>query len=215
MTQPVIDHGYSRAYLDRDATPVNGPLQFVMATDGPKGDGIDLRIDGVDLARYRANPIVGYGHCYFGRNDLPIGRAENVDVDGKRLVADVVFDLADDFAAQVDRKYRDGFLNAVSIGFNVTEWEDPKSSYYNPGVATSWELFELSAVPLPMDPSAVVESGRALDPNLISQWTGLDPQFLAQWLERATGKTVSPRNVEAALERHPLSLYQALALAQG
>jgi hypothetical protein len=210
-----LKHGFARAYVDRDATEADGPIRFVMATEGPKGDGIDLRMDGADLARYRANPIVGYGHCYWGRNDLPIGRASNTAVDGKRLITDVVFDTADEFAATVDRKYRDGFLNAVSIGFDVHEWEDPKSSYYNPGVATKWELFELSAVPLPMDGKAVVESGRGLDPEFIAQWSGLDPEFLAQWLQRATGREVPVKNVEAAIERHPLSLYRALALAQG
>lgn len=208
-------HGYSRAYLDRAATTPDGPLRFVMATEGPKGDGIDLRMAGADLARFRSNPIVGYGHRYYGRNDLPIGRADNTEVDGTRLLADVVFDTADDFAATVDRKYRDGFLNAVSIGFDVHEWEDDKSNYSNPGVATKWELFELSAVPLPMDQGALVESGRALDPDLIAQWTGLDPDFLASWLQRATGREVSRNNVKAAIERHPLSLYRALALAQG
>lgn len=208
-------HGYSRAYLDRAATTPDGPLRFVMATEGPKGDGIDLRMAGANLARFRSNPIVGYGHCYYGRNDLPIGRADNTEIDGTRLLADVVFDTADDFAATVDRKYRDGFLNAVSIGFDVHEWEDDKSTYSNPGVATKWELFELSAVPLPMDQGALVESGRALDPDLIAQWTGLDPDFLASWLQRAIGREVSRDRIEAAIERHPLSLYRALALAQG
>jgi hypothetical protein len=208
----MTEHSYSRAYIDRDATTETGPIRFVMATEGPKGDGIDLRMDGADLRRFRANPVVGYGHCYWGRNDLPIGRAANTVVDGKRLLTDVTFDTADEFAATVDRKYRDGFLNAVSIGFDVHEWEDGQR---NTGVATKWELFELSAVPLPMDGKAVVESGRGLDPDYIAQWSGLDPEFLAQWLERATGRQVPVRNVQAAIERHPLSLYRALALAQG
>lgn len=208
----MTEHSYSRAYVDRDATTTGGPIRFVAATEGPKGDGIDLRMGGADLRRFRANPVVGYGHCYWGRNDLPIGRADNTLVDGDQLLMDVVFDTADEFAATVDRKYRDGFLNAVSIGFDVHEWEDGQR---NTRVATQWELFELSAVPLPMDGKAVVESGRGLDPDYIAQWSGLDPEFLAQWLERATGRQVPVRNVQAAIERHPLSLYRALALAQG
>ena len=216
MTAPVkTEHGFSRAYIDRDATTPAGPIRFIMATEGPKGDGIDLRMAGADLRRFRANPVVGYGHCYWGRNDLPIGRASNTEVDGTRLVADVIFDTADPFAATVDRKYRDGFLNAVSIGFDVHEWEDDSGNYRTGGVATKWELFELSAVPLPMDGNAIVESGRGLDPEYIAQWSGLDPEFLAQWLERATGRVVDPRRVKSAIERHPLSLYRALASAQG
>lgn len=211
----MTDHGFSRAYIDRDATTAGGPIRFVMATEGPKGDGIDLRMEGADLRRFRANPVVGYGHCYWGRNDLPIGRATNTVVDGKRLLADVVFDLADDFAARVDQKYRDGFLNAVSIGFDVHEWEGGNGDYRSGGVATKWELFELSAVPLPMDGKAVVESGRGMDPDYIAQWSGLDPEFLAQWLERATGRSVPTKRVETAIRDYPLSLARALALSQG
>ena len=206
--------GYTRAYLDRAASPADRPLRFVMATEGPKADGIDLRLAGADLSRFRANPVVGYGHCYYGRNDLPIGRADNVEIDGKRMLCDVEFDMADDFAAKVDRKYRDGFLNAVSIGFDVVEWGDDNGNYRDGGVAAKWELFELSVVPLPMDGKAVVDSGRVLNDDLLRQWlkhSGLEPEFVIEWIQRATRKSVSP----AAVERHPLSLYRALSLAQG
>ncbi|MGH3672185.1 MAG: HK97 family phage prohead protease [Pseudonocardiaceae bacterium] len=215
MTTTERKRGYSRAYVERDSIAAGKPLRFVAATEGVKGDGIELRMDGAKLDRFRANPVVGYGHCYYSRGDLPIGRATETTVDGDRLLMDVVFDMADEFAARVDQKYRDGFLNAVSIGFNVDAWEDPKSNYYTGGVASQWELFELSAVPLPMDANATVESGRGLDPDFLAQWTGLDPDFLAQWLEKATGREVSPERVAAAVQRHPLSLYRALALAQG
>lgn len=207
-------HGYTRAYMDRDATNATGPIRFVMATEGPKGDGIDLRMDGADLRRFRANPVVGYGHCYFGRNDLPIGRATNTEVLGAQLLTDVVFDADDEFAAQVDRKYRGGFLNAVSIGFDVNTWEGDDGNYRSGGVATEWELFELSAVPLPMDPGAVVESGRGFDSDVIERLSGLGPEFLSQWLWRATGREVPESTITAAIERHPLSLYRALAQAQ-
>lgn len=206
--------GYSRAYMDRDSTTAAGPIRFVAANEGMQGDGIDLRMSGADLARFRANPVVGYGHCYYGRNDLPIGKATDTWVDDTRLLMDVEFDQADDFARAVDRKYRDGYLNAVSIGFDVREWDGEDDSYRRGGVATNWELFELSAVPLPMDGNAVVESGRGLDDDLLRQWvgrSGLDPEFVISWIQRATGKRMSV----AAVERHPLSLYRALALAQG
>lgn len=214
----MIEHGYSRAYLDRDASPADKPLRFVMTTEGPKGDGIDLRLAGADLRRFRANPIVGYGHCYYSRNDLPIGKASNIKVADDKMLCDVEFDQGDDFAAKVDRKYRDGFLNAVSIGFNVTQWGEDGGNYRDGGVAEKWELFELSAVPLPMDGNAVVDSGRSFDGDLVMSWierSGIDPELLSQWFERARGRQVAPEVIKSAVERHPLSLYRALALAQG
>ena len=152
--------GYARALLDRESTTDGGPLRFVAATEGMKADGVDLRMSGGRLDRYQANPIVGYGHNYWGRTSLPIGRAPHTEVDGKRLIIDVEFDQGDPFAVEVERKYRGGFLNAGSIGFDVLAWEDPKSTWWTGGVAVDWELFEFSMVPLPMDADAVVSSGR-------------------------------------------------------
>lgn len=177
--------GYARAYIDRDASGKDGPLRFVAATEGKKGDGIDLRMAGARLDRYQANPIIGYGHSYWGRQSLPIGRADNVAVDGKRLLMDVTFDPADEFAMTVDRKYRDGYLNAVSIGFDVYGWEEPNASYWTGGTATDWELLETSAVPLPMDADAVVESGRDQAVALARALTG--------WRE---GKVLSTANAQ-------------------
>ncbi|GGM64128.1 hypothetical protein GCM10012275_38350 [Longimycelium tulufanense] len=152
---------YTRGYVDREATRAGaGPIRFVAATEGRKGDNIDLRMTGAQLDRYRANPVFLYGHRYFSRDDLPIGRATGVEVDGPRLLIDVEFDQDDDFARRIEKKYRDGWMNAASIGFDVTKWEGGKGSYWGGGVAEEWELLELSAVSVPMDAAAVVESGR-------------------------------------------------------
>lgn len=165
---------YARAYVDRDTSSDEGSLRFVAATEGEKGDGIDLRMSGARLDRFRANPIIGYGHSYFGRESLPIGRSPKAEVTGKRLMIDVDFDRDDAFAAEVERKYRKRFLNAGSIGFAVHEWEDPKTqNYWVGGVAIDWELYEFSMVPLPMDANAVVDSGRAVDGALLNSLRGL------------------------------------------
>lgn len=124
------------------------PLRFVASTEGVKRDGKALRSDRWLLDNYRANPVVLWSHDYLGRT-LPIGRAD-VQVEGDRLVADVVFDRDDEFARQVERKYRDGFLNAVSVG-----WEDVRRG------GDLWhELLDISAVPVPADPDALIERQR-------------------------------------------------------
>lgn len=156
-----MNRGYTRAYVDRAATRETGPIRFVAATEGRQADGIDLRMAGANLARYRANPIFGYGHSYWGRTNLPIGKATAVDIAGEGLLIDVEFDQGDEFAMEVERKYRDGYMNAVSIGFEVHEWESENDNYWRGGVATGWELLELSAVPIPMDANAVVSAGRS------------------------------------------------------
>lgn len=149
---------YVRGHVDRAraiSDEPDSPIPFVFATEGQKEDGLDLRMDRIDLERFRANPIFGYGHDYFGRQDLPIGRATRDWVDGGSWMGEVEFDQDDDFARQVERKFRAGFLNAVSIGFDLRDID-------RAGVPAWWAPFEVSAVPLPMDPDATVNDGRTL-----------------------------------------------------
>ena len=49
----------------------------------------------------------------------------------------------DDFAQQVARKYRNGYLNAVSVSWDAIDGKN--------------HLLEISAVPIPMDPDALME----------------------------------------------------------
>ncbi|MFB7171093.1 hypothetical protein ACFCYM_09760 [Streptomyces sp. NPDC056254] len=148
---------YLRGYVlraDKDDAG-GGTLRIIAATAGRKGDGLNLTMEGADLARFQANPVVGYGHSYWGRDGLPIGRSDKTWIDDDKLMMDISFDQEDEFARTVERKYRGGYLNAFSIGFDVWDVDDS-------GTPRGWELFEVSAVPLPMDPNAVVESGREL-----------------------------------------------------
>jgi len=189
-----------------------GPLRFVIATEGRKGDGIDLKMANADLGRYQANPVVMALHDY-GR--LPVGRAENVTVEDGRLLADAIFDLDDPTGAEIDRKYRGGFMSAVSVGFDVYDVNDQ-------GVPARWELLEFSAVPIPMDGDALVESGRqarALAEVLAEVRTGRpDDDAIARIVEdtvarlRATetvGNEEPPAASRLALAKLRLKLHEA------
>ncbi|NUP21604.1 MAG: hypothetical protein HOZ81_37175 [Streptomyces sp.] len=173
---------YLRGYVlraDKDDAG-GGTLRIIAATAGRKGDGLNLTMEGADLARFQSNPVVGYGHSYWGRDGLPIGRSDKTWIDDDKLMMDISFDQEDEFARTVERKYRGGYLNAFSIGFDVWDIDDS-------GTPRGWELFEVSAVPLPMDPNAVVESGREL---ALARALGLDP---ADVVARA-GAVLSKKN---------------------
>ncbi|MFJ4631569.1 hypothetical protein [Streptomyces sp. NPDC088847] len=151
---------YTRGFVQRAADDagdtdkaMGSPLPIVAATAGRKGDGLNLLMDGVDLERFQSNPVIGYGHSYWGVEGLPKGRAEDTRVDGDQLLMNVLFDQEDEFATTIERKYRNKFLNAFSIGFDVHDIDDQ-------GTVKAWELYEVSAVPLPMDPNALVSDGR-------------------------------------------------------
>lgn len=139
---------YSLGTVERKA---GRPMTIVAANEGRQADGIDLRMENADLARYLANPVLGYGHSYWGRDELPIGRATSTTVEGAQLLIVPEFDKDDEFAQVVERKLRSGYLNAVSVGFDAHDVDDL-------GVPGRWELFEVSVVPLPMDAGALVAS---------------------------------------------------------
>jgi len=121
------------------------PIRFVASTGGVKRDGLDLDQRRWRLGNYERNPVVLWAHDYFGQRP-PIGKA-SVSIDNDRLIADVVFDQADEFARTIEHKYRNGFLNAVSVGWDDVRIED------EPG----YDLLDISAVPVPGDPDALME----------------------------------------------------------
>lgn len=114
-----------------------------------QGEIIDQ--EGWDLKNFTKNPVILWGHNV--RADRPpIGKALRVWKDGenkgKKLMFKVQFDLQDSFAAEIYRKVKDGFVNTVSVGFMPMEREDNKY--------TKAELLELSFVPVPANPEAIV-----------------------------------------------------------
>jgi len=120
---------------------------------------------GWQLKNYKKNPVILWGHN-IKEERPPIGKALRVWLDrgeGKakkkgeaKLMFKVQFDLQDSFAAEIFRKVRDGFLSTVSVGFLPGEWEaideDKPGRRY-----LQQELLELSFVPVPANPEALVE----------------------------------------------------------
>lgn len=103
-----------------------------------------------DLENYKRNPVILYGHDQSG---LPIGKAVNVAVENGALTFDVKFVPAEiyPFAGTVEAMYRDGFLNAVSVGFIPTDVDG--------NTIKKAELLELSAVPVPANHEALMQRG--------------------------------------------------------
>ena len=146
---------YLRAYHERaDQSSDTGPIRFIASTEGVGRDGLIINADGWQLDNFRANPVVLWAHDYGGGRP-PIGRAD-VEVSGKKLMADVTFDPDDEFAQQIERKYRSGFLSAVSVGWDTIEMA-PSDNPNMAGRVTKADLLDISAVPVPGDPSALKE----------------------------------------------------------
>lgn len=143
------------------------PLMFTAATAGRKPDGLNL--DGLpwDFSRAVTAPDGAMQYPFLWVHDImgnraPLGVANIVPGDKPLpLRVAVTFDPGDPFAVDIERKYRSpvGGLSAVSI-----QWDDMDADGM-PARATkskpvAHQLWEVSAVPVGMDPDALRDGAR-------------------------------------------------------
>jgi HK97 family phage prohead protease len=145
---------YAKA-LVKEISETDGLLISVVgstSTVDRYGESIDQKTWILDS--FKKNPVILWAHnLTLGEDRPPIAKAVNVEIKKNKLVFDIQFDMADPFAADIFRKYKEKFLNAFSVGFishKVMEEDDD-----NPPVLMDNELLELSAVPVPANPEAL------------------------------------------------------------
>ena len=128
-------------------------LRFIGSTEVQDRDGDIILASGWELDNYKKNPVFLWGHDY---SIPPIGKAIDVRVSNKQLIFDIqfpeegVYPLAD----TVYKLYKGGFLNATSVGF-VGKQAEPIA---NGSKYIRQELLELSAVPVPSNPTALQQA---------------------------------------------------------
>ena len=192
---------YIRGVISRAETPEDAgtPIRFVASTQGVARDGLEINVDAWDLDNYRRNPVVLWAHDYSGTRP-PIGRAD-VFVDGDRLMADVTFDQSDEFARGIESKYRGGFLHSVSVGWD-TQAMEPSETTGSRGRVTRADLLDISAVPVPGDPNALIARqaralaaiAEAVDPDTTKPepatagWSDTAAAMVSLYLDTAEGR---------------------------
>jgi HK97 family phage prohead protease len=127
-------------------------ITFVMSSEDVDRDGDIIRVDGWKLDAFRQNPVFLVFH---DQRQFPIGRVEDIRGEGTQLLGTVRFAEKGTYevADVAYELYRQGIMNAVSVGFRGLEWEPREDD--DGLIFTSQELFELSAVPVPANPAAV------------------------------------------------------------
>ena len=98
--------------------------KVVISTPSLNSYGTRVLTSGIDIEQYKKNPILLYMHRRGERDDAPIGRVEDVHLEGDKVVGSLVFDEKDDFARKVAQKWADGFLRMVSAGLTIIELSD-------------------------------------------------------------------------------------------
>jgi HK97 family phage prohead protease len=161
------------------------------------GDSISQ--SGWQITTYKkTNPVILWGHNVKEERP-PIGKALKTWVADKgektsKLMFKVQFDLQDTFASEIFRKVKDGFINTVSVGFKPLEWElFEEDNPYSGRKYLKQELLELSFVPVPANPEAVVALKGMKDKRF-------DPMKLEELYPEAKKKKVKEATEEPEAE---------------
>lgn len=98
---------------------------FVLSDESVNRYGFRVLTAGIDLGGFTKNPVMFYNHNT-DYHDMPIGKWENLRVDGDKLLAEPLFDENDEHAMEIAGKVEAGFLNGASLGILIKETsEDP------------------------------------------------------------------------------------------
>ena len=124
-----------------------------------------LKPSGVLLDNFVKNPVVPWSH---NSQDPPIGKALWVKKGYKRVLAKVKF-AATERAEEVWQLFKQGFLNAFSVGFIPVKGHRPTPDEIkkSPELAEArfiydeWELLEFSPVTIPANPEALSQAIKA------------------------------------------------------
>lgn len=135
---------------------------------------------GAKIENFLKNAVVLWSHNMDSNiPKVPIAKCVNLTVEEDQIEVTTKFNANDPFAVKVFNAYKDGFLNAWSIGFQplkyvryteenrkelnktynlkIKEEQIQEAGFYGIYVVHEWELLEYSAVPVPGNPGALTK----------------------------------------------------------
>ena len=123
-------------------------------------DGDVVSVEGMNLESYKKNPLFMWAHRGSETPENILGSGTKVWKDGKKLMFKLSF-LEPEINPRADlvyKMYKAKALRAFSIGFSP-DWAESKFNEKNGGYdINKSELFEISAVPVPANPFALIQS---------------------------------------------------------
>lgn len=141
---------------------------FILHDETVNTYGFRMLTSGGNLEELRKNPVLLLNHKDW---ELPIGRWENIRVEGTQILADAVFDEKDDIAVKIAGKVEGGFLRMASMGAwppeEVSDAEELKLPGQTLPTVTRWTAREASIVTIGANHNALVlfdrQTGKPLD----------------------------------------------------
>lgn len=150
-----------RKDIDFEIKAVGDPdertLEFIGSTADVDRYGDVIEVEGWELKNYTKNPVFLWAHDY---REPPVGKAVKVEKADNGLMFQIKFPTAEEyaFADTVYKLYLGGYLQATSVGFRDLEREPilDKDGRQTGFRYKKQELYELSAVPVPANPQAIM-----------------------------------------------------------
>jgi hypothetical protein len=135
--------------------PDNLDIPFIICDNTVNRYGWRLLVEGIDTEGFVKNPVCCVMHETWG---VPVGKWKSLTVDNGVFKGVVEFDRNDDEAIKLYWKYKDGYMNAVSLNVLAIE-ESSDAKYLLPGqqreTLIKSELLEISLVTIPGQKNAV------------------------------------------------------------
>jgi prohead serine protease len=150
-------------------------FRFVFSNEKVGRDGHVVRNNGIQHDNYDRNNIVLFAH---DDTEPPIGRGSNIDTSGVNCRMDVTFAPRDvlPFAGTIRDLVAGKWLRALSMSWQPIEWKFSSDKSRPGGMDfTKVDLLEISVVPLPALPDALLDA----------RSYGVDTKPLYEWAERA------------------------------
>ena len=143
---------------------------FILHDETVNTYGFRMLTAGANLDEFRKNPVMLINHADY---ELPIGRWENIRIEGAQILADAVFDENDERAVRVMKKVEDGFIRAASIGTwppeELSAAPELKLDGQTMPTVTKWTVREASIVTIGANHNALAmydrTTGQRLDLN--------------------------------------------------
>ena len=175
--------------------------EAIITTSVRNSYGSRVLTSGGDWRQYERNPVLLFMHNRaFDRENLPIGRMENLRIEGDRLIGTPVFDLKDEFAKKVADKWDNGFLRMLSAGIEILETSSD-ASVMLPGqtrpTITKWKLIEVSVVDIGSNDEAL----RLYDKEgaMLKLAAGIDNELLPLLKEKEENQLITKSTMNKEL----------------
>ncbi|MGE0635996.1 MAG: hypothetical protein AB7G44_03405 [Bacteroidia bacterium] len=180
---------------------------FILSDESVNEYGFRLLMAGGKLDKFKNNPVMLFNHRDYGDGyEGPVGKWDNIRIEGGKLMADPSFDMEDDKAKRLSGKVDRGYLKGASLGFNIIAVSsDPSLMLQGQTMptVTEWEPFEASVVDIPGNANCLMlrYNGESV---LVKQQSDLSKLSIFQ----------SKPTINSDMDKFPKALLEELGLAE-